>query len=148
MTANPNKQVIVDAVKSPGAFSFLSSSSSCFTPIASSMIVSGHLVFLAGAIGTDKDGKFVEGDIKARTKQAFANIEERLSVIGLSLDDIVSTTIFLSRYDTDFTEMNKAYAELFPESNPVPKPCRTCVGVAALPAGTNIEIQCVAAKRS
>ena len=50
------------------------------------MIVSGHLVFLAGAIG-DKQGKLVEGTIQDRTRQAFQNVADRLSVIGLGLED-------------------------------------------------------------
>ncbi|GAA6042957.1 hypothetical protein JCM8097_000020 [Rhodosporidiobolus ruineniae] len=123
-TVHPNKQVVVDAAKSP------------VTPIASSMIVSGHLVYLAGAIG--EGGR----DIKKHTKQAFKQIEDRLSVIGLDLTDLVNVTIFLGFYDEDFPSMNEAYAELFPEDGPL-KPCRTCVGVAKLPIGTDIEVQAV-----
>ena len=58
---------------------------------------------------------------------------------------VVSVTIYLSRYDEDFASMNEVYFGLFPEG--VARPCRTCVGVALLPAGTDIEVTCVAAKR-
>ncbi|BGP36171.1 hypothetical protein JCM10450v2_000069 [Rhodotorula kratochvilovae] len=130
--SNPHRQVVVDAVKAPA------------TNIGSSMIVSGHLVFLAGAIG-DKQGKLVEGTIQDRTRQAFQNVADRLSVIGLGLEDVVSVTIYLSHYDEDFASMHEVYFGLFPEG--VARPCRTCVGVALLPAGTDIEVTCVAAKR-
>ncbi len=56
----------------------------------------------------------------------------------------MSVTIYLSHYEQDFTEMNKAYATLFPEGGD--NPVRTCVGVAALPAGTDIEFTCVSGR--
>ncbi|GAA5915173.1 hypothetical protein JCM6882_001128 [Rhodosporidiobolus microsporus] len=129
---NPNKQVVFDAKKAPT------------TAYGSTIIVSGTTVFLAGAIG-DRDGKLIDGDIKDRTLQAFGNVADRLSVIGLTLEDVVSITIYLSKYNEDFASMNEAYGSL-PWGDE--KPCRTCVGVAALPAGTDIEVTVVAAKRA
>ncbi|GAA6006874.1 hypothetical protein JCM10207_009120 [Rhodosporidiobolus poonsookiae] len=130
---NPNKQPVVDAAKAP------------ITPYGSSMIVSGSTVYLAGAIA-DKGGKIIDGDIQAHTKQVFSNVADRLSVIGLGLEDVVSLTIYLSNYESDFASMNVAYGEAF--AHVAEKPCRTCVGVADLPAGTDIEVTCVAVKRS
>ncbi|AFR95069.1 hypothetical protein C343_03159 [Cryptococcus neoformans C23] len=112
---------------------------------ASNMIVSGKTVYLAGAVGTDKSGQFIPGTIKDRTRQALRNAEERLQFLGLDLSDVVSVTIFLSKYEEDFASMNEAYIASFPTD--VPLPVRTCVGVAALPAGTDIEMTLIAAKR-
>lgn len=54
---------------------------------------------------------------------------------------VVSVTVYLSYYEQDFAGFNEAYGTLFPAE--VVKPCRTCVGVAALPANTDIEVTCV-----
>lgn len=54
---------------------------------------------------------------------------------------VVSVTIFLSKYEKDFASMNEAYIASFPTDAPLP--VRTCVGVAALPAGTDIEMTLV-----
>lgn len=54
---------------------------------------------------------------------------------------MVSVQIFLSRYEADFADMNEAYISMFPKD--VPMPVRTCVGVAVLPAGTDIEMTMV-----
>lgn len=57
------------------------------------------------------------------------------------LTSVVSVQIFLSKYDADFSAMNEAYIASFPKTSPMP--VRTCVGVAALPAGTDIEMTIV-----
>lgn len=59
---------------------------------------------------------------------------------------VVSVQIFLSDYEADFTNMNEAYIAAFPKD--IPLPVRTCVGVAALPAKTDIEMTIVSATRS
>ncbi|ORY82876.1 Endoribonuclease L-PSP/chorismate mutase-like protein [Leucosporidium creatinivorum] len=133
MSASTTRQVIEHPSKAP------------ITAIGSSVIVSGHLVFMAGAIGVDEAGNWVEGTVQDRAKAAFARVADRLSVLGLGLEDLLSVTIYLSKYEQDFADFNEAYSTLFGVD--VAKPCRTCVGVAALPAGTDIEVTCVAAKR-
>jgi hypothetical protein len=54
---------------------------------------------------------------------------------------VVSIQIFLTNYERDFDDMNKAYVATMP--NDVPFPVRTCVGVASLPKGTEIEMTIV-----
>lgn len=58
---------------------------------------------------------------------------------------VVTSTVYLSKYTTDFADMNKAYVAAFPAE--IPKGCRTCIGVANLPAGTDVEITITAARR-
>lgn len=79
-----------------------------------------------------------------RTAAAIKQIETSLKEEGLGLEDVVSSVIYLSKYTEDFAEMNKAYVAGFPD----PKPSRTCIGMTALPGGTDVEITCVAAMRT
>ena len=129
------------------------------TPIFSHAIVSGNTVYLSGVIGSDKDGKIVEGSIKDRTQAALDRTSDRLATLGLDLSDgesgrpakpalagklmgaVVSVQIWLSNYKQDFASMNEAYIKAFADYQPMP--VRTCVGVAALPADTDIELTIV-----
>jgi len=52
---------------------------------------------------------------------------------------VVASTIYLSKYTEDFADFNEAYISMFTSD---PKPSRTCIGVANLPAGTDVEITC------
>jgi hypothetical protein len=49
--------------------------------------VSGHQVYLAGQVGVDKDGKFVEGTIKDRTRALLEQVNEKLKPVGCDLSD-------------------------------------------------------------
>ncbi|RSH87131.1 hypothetical protein EHS25_003622 [Saitozyma podzolica] len=111
----------------------------------SDVIVSGGLVFSAGAVGEDEQGKLVEGTVRDRTKAAMQVVERRLATVGLDWTDVVHVTIYLSKYEQDFAAFNQAYAEGLPKD--VPPPVRICVGVAALYAGTDVELSVVAALR-
>lgn len=110
---------------------------------------------MSGVVGLDEKGDWVEGTIKDRTTAALKIVSTRLSHIGLDLSDgkiylytmlsadqpVVSIQIFLSNYKEDFAAMNEAYIEAFPKNAPMP--VRTCIGVANLPAGTDIEMTVV-----
>ena len=130
---------------------------------SSNIILSGHLVFLSGFVATDKSGQWITGNIKDHTRQCLENAKNRLAVLGLDLSDgepgcprgqslcqmaadtlrttVVSMTIYLSHYKQDFAAMNEAYVSAFPEGAGMP--VRTCVGVADLPADTDIEMSIV-----
>lgn len=102
----------------------------------------GPLVFVSGQIAQDPQGNLVKGDIVVQTCQAIANLKAILAAAGLSLGDVVKTTIYLADL-ADFQEMNRAYAEFFPG----PPPARSTVQVAGLPRSAAIEIEAIAAKR-
>lgn len=87
------------------------------------------------------NGKLVEGGIQEQTEQAFRNLEAVLAANGMTFENVVKTTVFITDL-ADFAEINRIYATRFP-SNP---PARSCVQVAALPAGARLEIELVAAK--
>lgn len=98
------------------------------------------LVFLSGQTPLDPaTGKLVEGDVAAQTKQCFANLFAVLEAAGLSGDDVVKTTVFLTDM-ANFPAMNAVYAERFAS----PFPARSTVGVRELPLGAMVEIEMVA----
>lgn len=71
-----------------------------------------------------------QGGIEGQARQMFANIQAVLASCGMTFDNVVKTTVFMTDLK-DFTTFNEIYTEYFPE-NP---PARSCVQVAALPKG-------------
>ena len=101
-----------------------------------------NLVFFSGQIAIDpKVGKLIDGDVVAQTKQILKNIDNLLKSEGLTAENVVKTTVFITDI-TKFATVNAAYAEYF-SSNP---PARSCVEVSALPLGALVEIEIIAAR--
>ena len=100
-----------------------------------------NLLFISGQLPIDPStGKMVDGDIGARTDQILKNAANIAREAGFNLNMVVKTTIFLTDLN-DFAEMNAAYESHFPAS----PPARSTVQVAALPLGSNIEIEFILA---
>jgi len=106
----------------------------------SQAIGAGGFLFLSGQIPIDPaTGDIVPGRIEEQTKQVFKNILGILDEAGLSVSDVVKTTIFL--WDIkDFNTVNLLYEGFFAS----PFPARSCVAVSALPKGSLIEIEIIA----
>jgi enamine deaminase RidA (YjgF/YER057c/UK114 family) len=63
----------------------------------------GKLLFVAGQTASDQAGNVVgKGDIKAQTKQVFANLKAVLEEAGGTLDDLVMTTTYIT--DREYRE--------------------------------------------
>ena len=102
----------------------------------------GNLLFLAGQISIDpKSGQFNAGSIEEQTKLTMDNLKAVLAAAGMSMDNVVSTSVFLKDLN-DFAKMNAAYATYF-KDNP---PARATVQVARLPRDALVEISAIAAK--
>ena len=100
------------------------------------------LVFLSGQLPIDPaTGAFPEGGIQAQTRQSLRNVQAILAAAGLSMANVVKTTVFLADMG-DFAAMNEVYAEFFAE----PFPARSAVAVKTLPKGALVEIECIASK--
>lgn len=100
----------------------------------------GNLVYTSGQIPIDPStGSFVEGGIKEQTRQSLSNVQAILKEAGLTMNDVIKTTVFLADMN-DFAEMNSVYAEFF--SNPYP--ARSAVAVKTLPKGALVEIEVIA----
>ncbi len=106
----------------------------------SQAIKKGNLVFLSGQLGIDPStGDFVPGSVRDQTEQVFKNIRAILEEAGLSLKDVVKTTVFLHDM-LDFATMNEVYSNYFEE----PYPARSAVAVKTLPKNALVEIEVIA----
>jgi 2-iminobutanoate/2-iminopropanoate deaminase len=109
----------------------------------SQAIKAGGLVFLSGQLGLDPAGKteLSSLDVEAQTHRAMDNLAAVLGAAGLSMKDIVATTLYVADLK-DFEAVNRAYGSYFPSS----APARSTVQVAGLPRGAKIEISAIAAR--
>ncbi|MGY8640852.1 MAG: RidA family protein [Verrucomicrobiales bacterium] len=99
----------------------------------------GDVLFCSGQIPLDPESmKIVEGGIEAQTKQVITNIKALLATVDSTLDGVAKCTIFLTDLG-DFAAVNALYAEAFGDH----KPARSTIQVAALPLGSNVEIECI-----
>ena len=106
-------------------------------------IVAGDFVYCSGQVPLDPaTSELVTGDIAAQTDRILDNLAAVLSAAESSLDRVVKTTVFLVDIG-DFAAMNETYAKRFGEH----RPARSTIGVAALPRGARVEIECVAMRR-
>ncbi|QLC33194.1 RidA family protein [Halarchaeum sp. CBA1220] len=103
----------------------------------------GNVVYTAGQIPLTPDGETLsEEDVSTQTRQCLENVKAILEEEGLTMQDVLKTTVLLADID-DFAEMNDAYGEYFTD-NP---PARSAFAVADLPKGVAVEIEAVAAQR-
>jgi 2-iminobutanoate/2-iminopropanoate deaminase len=109
----------------------------------SSAVEANGFVFLSGQIPVNPDTGEIINDIQNATRNVILNIKTVLGEAGLSLVDIVKTTIFLKNI-ADFPVVNEIYGEFFTEQ----PPARSTVVVSNLPKGALLEIEVVAAKNS
>ena len=107
----------------------------------SQAVAAGGFVFCAGQIPLDpRTGKLVEGPIDVQTTRVLENVKAVLEAAGSGLDQVVKTSVFLADL-ADFGAMNEVYARYFSAD---PKPARTTIQAAALPARARVEIEVVA----
>ena len=103
-------------------------------------IKTGNFLYASGQLGIDPlSGDFVAGGVTEQTEQVFENIKAVLAEAGLSLANVVKTTVFLSDM-ADFSAMNEVYAEHFQ----APYPARSTVAVKTLPKNGLVEIEVIA----
>lgn len=93
----------------------------------------------------DRDGRLVSHDIRAQTHAVMRNVRSVLEASGAEWNDLVDVTVYLTDMTRDFAGYNEVWAEYFPD--PATAPCRTTLGITALPTPIAIELKCVAALR-
>ena len=108
----------------------------------SQAIEANGMVFVSGQLPIDPaTGAFAEGGIKELTRQSLTNMKAILAEAGLTMDNVVKTTVFLADM-ADFAEMNEVYASFFEGVCPA----RSAVAVKTLPKEARVEIECIAAR--
>ncbi len=105
----------------------------------SQAIDTGSFLYASGQIPINPaTGEIPEG-ITAQTEQALANVRAILAEAGLSMANVVKTTVFLADMD-HFAAMNEVYARAFE----APFPARSAVAVRTLPKNVLVEVEVIA----
>lgn len=102
--------------------------------------LAGAMVYVSGQMAFGHGYTLVPGGVAEQTRQCLKNIESALAPLGLSLDDVVKTTVWLTRSD-DFPAFNAAYADALGTRTP---PSRSTVRADLMVPGALVEIEAVA----
>ncbi len=109
--------------------------------VYSHAVVEGDRVYVSGQVATDRaDGGPPPGDIEVETRVCMELLAAVLEEVGLTFADVVRVGVYMTDL-REFDRMNGVYEGFFA---PGRYPARTCIGVAAIPGGCRIEIDCVA----
>lgn len=112
----------------------------------------GNLLFLSGVgprergtkkipgVELDANGQILSYDIEAQCHSVFKNVKLILESAGLTWNDLIDVTVFLTNMKADFPTYNRLYAEYFKEN----QPCRTTLEISSLPTPIAIELKCIA----
>lgn len=110
-------------------------------PYSQAIEVNGF-VYASGQLPIDPaTGAFPEGGVKEQTRQSLLNVKAILEEAGLALSNVVKTTVYLADMG-DFAAMNEVYSQFFAQ----PFPARSAIAVKALPKGSLVEVEVVAAR--
>ncbi|MDE6176204.1 MAG: RidA family protein [Paramuribaculum sp.] len=107
----------------------------------SQAIDTGSFVYVSGQIPLNPETGTMPEGIKEQTLQSIKNFKAILAEAGLSVDNVVKTTVFLADMSL-FAPMNEVYAEEFT----APFPARSAVAVKELPKGALVEIEVIAVR--
>ena len=110
-------------------------------PYSQAIEVNGF-VYASGQLPIDPaTGAFPEGGVQEQTRQSLINVKAILEEAGLTLANVVKTTVYLADMG-DFAAMNEIYSQFFSQ----PVPARSAVAVKALPKGALVEVEVIAAR--
>lgn len=108
----------------------------------SQAIEANGMVFVSGQLPVNPTtGEFAEGGIKELTRQSLTNMKNILAEAGMTMDNVVKTTVFLADM-ADFAAMNEVYASFFEGV----APARSAVAVKTLPKNALVEVECIAVR--
>jgi 2-iminobutanoate/2-iminopropanoate deaminase len=125
------KKSIVDSKHSPAAIGPYSLG-----------VWAGNLLFVSGQTPTDPStGTIVSGTVVEQTHQSIKNVRTILEAAGLTLDNVIKSTLFIKDMDA-FATINEVYARYFTP----PFPARSCVEVSRLPRDVLVELEVVAVR--
>lgn len=111
-------------------------------PYSQAVLINDTL-YTSGQIALDADsGELVDSNITLETRKVMKNMEAVLEAAGMTFDNVVKSSIFLSSME-NFEAVNEVYASYFNESS---APARETVEVSGLPKRVNVEISMIAVK--
>ncbi len=104
----------------------------------SQAVRAGDTVYLSGQIGLDPETMQMAEGIDAQTHRVFRNLAAVADAAGMSLDDAVRMTVYLTDL-AHFARVNEIMAQYVRE----PYPARAAIGVAGLPRGALVEVDAI-----
>ena len=108
----------------------------------SQAVLSGNTLYTSGQVAFKPEtGELVLDTIENETQQVMSNISAVLAEAGMTFDNVIKTSIFISDMD-NFSRINEVYAQYFTANFPA----RETVEVARLPKDVNVEISMIAVK--
>ncbi len=107
----------------------------------SQAVEAGNMVFVSGQLPINPETGLMPDTVKEQALQSINNIKAILSAVGLSLDNVVKTTVFLADMSF-FGEMNEVYASEFKKTYPA----RSAFAVKELPKQAKVEIEVIAVR--
>ncbi|HFZ8994619.1 TPA: RidA family protein [Citrobacter freundii] len=105
----------------------------------------GSMVITSGQLPVNPQDGTMPEDIAAQARQSLENVKAIVEAAGLSVGNIVKTTVFVKDLN-NFAAINAAYEAFFVEHNAT-FPARSCVEVARLPKDAGVEIEVIAVPR-
>jgi 2-iminobutanoate/2-iminopropanoate deaminase len=132
----------VGAAESPPAPEYLNADAHTTAPFSDAVRV-GSMLYLAGQLGLDGDGKLVPGGIKPESERTMENLKRTLEANGSSLDRVVSCLLLLADI-RDREAFNEVYAKYFAQGR---FPARSAIGTSGLYGGARVELSCTAVLR-
>jgi reactive intermediate/imine deaminase len=99
----------------------------------------GSTVYVSGQIPLDpKSGELLTGDMEPQVRRVFENLKAIINAAGGEFSHVAKLNVFLTDL-SHFALVNKIMAEYFQQ----PYPARAAIGVASLPKGAAVEMDCV-----
>lgn len=105
----------------------------------------GSMVITSGQLPVNPQDGSMSDDIAVQARQSLENVKAIVEAAGLTVGDIVKTTVFVKDLN-NFATINAAYEAFFTEHNAT-FPARSCVEVARLPKDAGVEIEVIAVPR-
>jgi len=110
-------------------------------PYNQAVLANGTL-YMSGQIAMHPEsGELIMDSIESETEQVMKNMEGVLLKAGMTLDDVVKCSIFITEMD-NFSRVNEVYGKFFTSDFPA----RETVQVSRLPKDVNVEISATAVK--
>ena len=123
---------VISTIDAPGAIG-------PYSQAIETKIGDSAIVYASGQIPLNPEtGEIAEG-IQEQTRQALSNVKAILAASGMTVDNVVKTTVFLADMN-DFAAMNEVYGATFSE----PYPARSAVAVKTLPKNVLVEVEVIA----
>lgn len=102
----------------------------------------GDMLFLSGIGPREPGTDAIPVGIEAQARSVFANVRAVLEASGARWEDLADVTVYLTDMAGDFAGYNRVWAHHFPDA--AAAPCRTTLGITALPTPISIELKCIA----